>query len=122
MCGQNRIARNPNSSKNSKERQEPMKASAKPQQEQRHLGATFSGVEQKLHEILVVYDSARKAEGYAIAYRRWAYYTNIADGMYNLKALTGRHVETMYLNRDNGKALLVKTQIDGGTSAFEATA
>lgn len=74
-----------------------------------------------IHETLVKYDEARKVEGYAIAYRRWAEYLTIFEEWHQGKP-SGRHVETMYLNRSNGKALLVKVQPDGAVSAFEAIA
>lgn len=80
----------------------------------------FTKEQQKMHETLVEYDAARKAEGYAIAYRRFVTYRNIVDELIDSGPGFGKHVETMYLNRDNGKALLVKVQPDGAVSAFEA--
>lgn len=71
-----------------------------------------------IHEVLVAYDTARKAEGYSIAYRRWAEYSNLSA--ISQEAPFGRHCETMYLNRENGKPLLVKVLPDGTVSAFEA--
>ena len=84
------------------------------------LGATFTKEEQVIHDVLVDYDKARKAEGFAVAYRRWARYAHIGDG--HSGSMWGEHVETMYLNKANGKALLVKVQPDGAVSAFESIA
>ena len=76
--------------------------------------------ESTIHDTLVGYDNARKAEGYAVAYRRWVEYLSIFEGRQGKPF--GRHIETMYLNKTNGKALLVKVQPDGGISAFECVA
>lgn len=81
--------------------------------------ANFTKEEQKIHDTLVEYDTARKAEGYAIAYRKWCAYGSFFEGKGCKKSQ--EHVETMYLN-PNGKALLVKVHTDGEVSAFEAVA
>jgi hypothetical protein len=83
------------------------------------FGKPFTDEELKIHETLIEYDKARKAEGYAIAYRRWASYRSVAD---RTGKESGSHVETMYLNSTTGKALLVKVQPDGSVAAFEAVA
>jgi hypothetical protein len=73
------------------------------------ISRSKADITKKLEEFLCAYDKARKAEGYTVAYRRWALYVDVANG---------RHIETMYLH-PLGKSLLVKTMPDGGTAAWE---
>jgi len=81
--------------------------------------ARMTEVESTIHDTLVGYDTARKAEGYAVAYRRWAAYSNISDGARGKRF--AEHVETLYIH-PSGKSLLVKVLPDGTVSAFEAVA
>jgi len=79
--------------------------------------ANFTKQEQIIHRALVPYDNERKAEGYAVSYRRWVRYTNVADGLSGKQF--GEHVESLYIHPSK-PALLVKTHLDGHTSGFEA--
>lgn len=81
--------------------------------------ATMTAEEHAIHLVLVDYDKARKAEGYTVAYRRWAWHVNISEGKRGKRF--GEHIETLYLHPTE-KSLLVKVMPDGSVSAFEAVA